>query len=92
MMDAYSENGELYSEFGIKEDINHYRFKVDLKDGYSYEININSGQCNCYIDYIVYDSDGCEYSCMVGDDALCAGDCIEFKINNEQYEIKIEEI
>ena len=92
MMEAYSEEGELYSEFGIDEDANLYRFEVEFENGYSCTININSGQCNCYIDYIVYDPNGRECSCIVGDGDLSNGDCIEFNIDDEQYVIKIEEI
>ena len=89
---VHSEEGELYSEFGIDEDANLYRFEVEFENGYSCTININSGQCSCYIDYIVYDPNGHECSCIVGDDTLSNGDCIKFDINDVQYVIKIEEI
>lgn len=92
LMEAYSENGDLYSEFGIEEDVNHYSFNVEFRNKYKACINVNSGQCNCYIDYILYTPSGNESCCIIGDDAIQNGDIIEFEVDKEKYFVKIEEI
>lgn len=91
-MEAYSENGNLYDEFGIQEDVNLYTFDVAFDNGYSCLILINSGQCNCYIDYIVRDANYNEISAIIGEDSLCDGDIIEFDVDDEHFEIKIKAI
>lgn len=92
MMESYSENGELYAEFGIEEDTTLYEFKVEFDNGYAIFITVNSGQCNCYIDYIIYNPNGKVCSNVVGEDTLSAGDIIELSADNENFEIKIEQI
>lgn len=91
-MDVYSENGDLYNEYGIEEYANLFNFEVEFDNGYTCSININSGQCNCYIDYIVYNPNGCESTTIIDDTYLINGDIIEFDVDGEHFEIKIEAI
>lgn len=91
-MEAYSENGELYSEYEIEEDANLYSFDIQFENGYTCTINVNSGQCNCYIDYIMYNPNGHECCTTIGDDTISNGDCIELKADSQDFIIKIKQI
>ena len=91
-MEAYSEEGELYSEFGIEEDSNLFSYTTTFSNGYRCDINVNSGQCNCYIDYLLFNPNGHCISSVVGDDSLRDNDLIEFISGGNHYSIKIEAV
>lgn len=91
-MEAYSDNGELYAEYGIEEDANLHSLYVEFDNGCNAAIYVNSGQCNCYIDYILFNAGGHTICSIVSDDSLCNGDVIEFHLSDEEYFINIEAI
>ena len=91
-LDAYSEEGELYRDFGIEEDSTINSFKVEFDSGYVCYIDIKSGQCNCYVDYIFQNQEGREVTAIVGDDTLCDGDILEFEVDDIDFKIIIKAI
>lgn len=91
-MEVYSETGDLYNEFGIEEDTNLHSFYVEFDNGCNAGIYVKSGQCNCYIDYILFNAGGHVICSIVSDDSLCNGDVIEFHLSDEEYFINIEAI
>ena len=68
LMDLHSENGELFNEFGIEEDTTLYRFTAKFNDGHFADINVNSGQENCWIDFVFYNEEGNEIECFGGNE------------------------
>ena len=91
-LEAYSEEGELYRDFGIEEDSSLHTFEVEFESGYRCLIVVSSGQCNCYVDYIFYTPDNHEAISIVGEDSLCDGDILEFEVDKINFEIKIKAV
>lgn len=92
-MDLYSEDGNLFSEFGIEEDSTLYVFTTKFDDGHFADINVNSGQKNCWIDYVLYDKEGYELSCSCEEDGcICDKDIIELEYEGAKYFIEIKVI
>lgn len=91
-MDAYSENGDLYEEFGIEEDSYLYSFYTEFDNGYTYALHVNSGKSNCYIDHLLYNSSGRCLDYLMDEGGLSDNDVIEFYLNDEKYFVKIKAI
>lgn len=89
-LEAYSEDGELYRDFGIEEDASLFTFDVEFDNGYSCRIVLSSGQCNCYIDCIFTNPEFHEAASIICEDSLCDGDILEFDVDGEHFEIKIK--
>lgn len=89
LMEAYSENGNLYSEFEIEEDTTLYSYRKVFENGRSILINVSSGQRNCYIDSILYDEYGNEICVESVDGFLEDGDSFELEDKESCYKLKI---
>ena len=88
-MEKYVETLKVENE--ILEEIKTYMEEYS-DNGCNAAIYVNSGQCNCYIDYILFNAGGHTICSIVSDDSLCNGDVIEFHLSDEEYFINIEAI
>lgn len=97
-MRVFSQDRELEKEFGIKPDSTLYHFEVKFNNGFRADINLNSGQTNCWLEVVLYDKDGTEVNSKLledylyysdGTDAMSGGD--DIIINYEYGDCKFHE-
>jgi hypothetical protein len=91
-MDIFCEYDEdMKEKYDIESDDILYSFDINFDNGYKAEIYVNSGNTNCWMDYILLDEKNKEIECMLGESSIYDGDIIEFAYN-PGYAIKIKKV
>ena len=97
-MRVYSQDRELEKEFGIKPDTTLYHFETKFQNGFRADLNVCSGQINCWIECVLYNDKGVEVDSVLledylyysdGTDAMSSMDDITIKYRGAEYRIVV---
>ena len=97
-MRVYSQDRELEKEFGIKPDSTLYHFEAKFQNGFRADLNVCSGQVNCWVECVLYNEEGVEVDSILledylyysdGTDAMSNMDDITIKYGGAEYRIVI---